>query len=247
MTVRRGRAGRSPGRPGPQQLGPARPSKPFQMSTGSRNQHTLFRVSSTFSVHFERLLLTYVRLLSTGAGSEEASSEISNPSTYAWELKESSDEIESIKRELELQEEDIDENLQHSEASQAQLKAMIQDLRKDLASCRSETWKLQQCTELDGYKDMLLSRIDPSAGAGQESADHLSETELEELNDEADTQLALLMAKLGSVRGEMEELDEKRKLLSKELEEFSELQFSDSEDEGDDLRALRVGNVLQRA
>ena len=150
-----------------------------------------------------------------------------------------------MKRDLDFQEEEIDEKLRRSEASQEQLKAMILDLRKDLDSCRSETWRLQQCTELNGYKAMLLSQMDPSTDA--EHDEKFSDADLEELNENADAELALLMEKLGSVRSEMQELDEKRRVLAKELEEFEDCDFSDSEDEGDDLRSLRFGNLVQRA
>jgi chromosome segregation ATPase len=167
---------------------------------------------------------------------------------YLSQQKDCEIEIESLKREVNLQEEEIDENLRQSEASQEELKAMISDLRRDLASCRAESWSLAQCSELAGYKSMLLSSIESNDDELAEAEeDPTSLAELEALNETIDAEFSVLMAKLGSVRSEMLELDEKRQQLAKELEEFDDYDASDSEPDIDGLRTLRQGDQLQRA
>ena len=198
--------------------------------------------ANVYSAAFSRFLDSVSLAIMYWAGSEDQSSRV-----YLWEQTATVDELESLKRELSSQEDEIDENLRQSEASHQQLQAMICDLRKDLDSCRAQTWSLEQCSELDGYKAILLSRMEPIACSVHGEISDNEVAELDELNETADAELASLMEKLSSVRNEMQELDEKRRMLAKELEEFEESELMDGDNEGEDLRALRVGNLLQRA
>ena len=164
---------------------------------------------------------------------------------YLAHQEDCANEIENLKREVNRQEEEIDENLRQSEASQEELKAMISDLRRDLASCRTESWSLTQCSELAEYKSMLLSSIESNADELEDEEDDPSSlAELEALNETVDAEFSVLMAKLGTVRNEMLELDEKRQQLARELEEFDDYDVSDIEA---DIDGLRTRDQLPRA
>ena len=116
---------------------------------------------------------------------------------------------------------------------------MIKDLRRELAACRHDSWRLDEATELGDMKERLfmsmLPRADASAAGDSES---LSDSvacgfaSLNALNDEMDAELDALMHKLGDVKHQFSSLDEQRRNLQEELAKEREA-LEDLGDTGD--------------
>lgn len=119
---------------------------------------------------------------------------------------------------------------------------------------KQDSWKLEQFGELAGMKDQLLfggmcvagrrwsggatdsnnENSDIDCGGG-EADGKMDFSELDALNSEMDREMETLMSQLGLVKGQMASLDDHRKKLMAELDEF------DEEFEKDDTFMERAG------
>jgi hypothetical protein len=95
---------------------------------------------------------------------------------------------------------------------------MIKDMRRELASCQQDSWRLEEVTELGDMKERLFMSMLPRDSMSQGSEDENASVAtgfaaLSVLNDEMDEELDALMEKLGSVKNQFSSLDAQRRTL----------------------------------
>ena len=94
---------------------------------------------------------------------------------------------------------------------------MIKDMRRELASCQQDSWRMDEVTELSDMKERLMMSMLPThaaaGGDGQPETIAGGFAALDALNDEMDEELDALMEKLGSVKHQFSSLDAQRRAL----------------------------------
>jgi len=108
-------------------------------------------------------------------------------------------------------------------ANESALETMIKDMRRELAACQEQSWRLDEAAELGDMKERvmmsMLPRNETSDGVEQVSVSVASGfADLSILNEEMDEELDALMQQLGSVKNQFSSLDTQRRTLTEELE-----------------------------
>lgn len=105
-------------------------------------------------------------------------------------------------------------------ANESALETMIKDMRRELASCREDSWRLDEVAELGDMKERLMMSMLPRLAPTSEGGEGLSAESvasgfaaLSALNDEMDDELEALMQQLGSVKTQFSSLDAQRRTL----------------------------------
>ena len=105
-------------------------------------------------------------------------------------------------------------------ANESALETMIKDMRRELASCREDSWRLDEVAELGDMKERLMMSMLPRHAPVSEGGEGLPAESvasgfaaLSALNDEMDDELEALMEQLGSVKTQFSSLDAQRRTL----------------------------------
>ena len=119
--------------------------------------------------------------------------------------------------------EESDDDLCWQSANESALETMIKDMRRELAACQEQSWRLDEAAELGDMKERvmmsMLPRNETSDGVEQVSVSVASGfADLSILNEEMDEELDALMQQLGSVKNQFSSLDTQRRTLTEELE-----------------------------
>merc|ERR1719352_1371670 len=168
----------------------------------------------------------------TPAAAETESPEESRPTAGPVKDRDAAEQLEiaALRKELAEQEALLDEHSSALSANESALETMIKDMRRELAACRDDSWRLDEASELGDMKERLfmsmLPRASASAACGAEPGPEPGAASmasgfaaLSVLNDEMDQELESLMEQLGSVKHQFSSLDAQRRSLQEELEQ----------------------------
>ncbi len=96
-------------------------------------------------------------------------------------------------------------------------------MRRELASCQQDSWRLDEVAELGDMKErLMMSMLPANVSDGSEDGPPTGSVAsgfaaLSALNDEMDDELEALMQQLGSVKSQFSSLDAQRRDLEEEL------------------------------
>jgi hypothetical protein len=99
---------------------------------------------------------------------------------------------------------------------------MIKDMRRELASCQQDSWRLDEVAELGDMKERLMMSMLPAIALDGSEVDGSEDglpagsvasgfAALSALNDEMDDELEALMQQLGSVKSQFSSLEAQRR------------------------------------